>query len=421
MLLFRMDRQHRILLVLILLIIALLILTGMWIDGPRKVLTGFLDLQLNPARLINDFIEIRGTGAALLNGALVGLIGLILVLINGVSLSGPTYAAIFTMIGFGLFGKTPLNIAPILFGVYLAGRYVRKKFSQYILIALYGTALGPLVSTLAFEIGLPYPACFLLAAAGGIAVGFLLPSIAVAMLHLHQGYNLYNIGLSCGFLGLFAASAIRAGGHTYSAHLHWHSGNPLHLVLLVPVLSLLLIAAGFLEEKGKALRDFINIQKLPGRLPSDFMEMESVGGSLINSGVIGLIGSAYILIIGADFSGPIIGGLFTIIGFAAFGTHLRNSWSVLLGVVTSTLLFGMSPASPGPSLAAIFGTTLGPLAGQFGPIIGFIAGFIHLIMVSFTGPWHGAMNLYNNGFAGGLTATLIVAVIQWYNSTKAEL
>jgi hypothetical protein len=93
----------------------------------------------------------------------------------------------------------------------------------------------------------------------------------------------------------------------------------------------------------------------------------------------------------------------------------------LLGVVTSTLLFGMSPASPGPSLAAIFGTTLGPLAGQFGPIIGFIAGFIHLIMVSFTGPWHGAMNLYNNGFAGGLTATLIVAVIQWYNSTKAEL
>jgi hypothetical protein len=31
------------------------------------------------------------------------------------------------------------------------------------------------------------------------------------------------------------------------------------------------------------------------------------------------------------------------------------------------------------------------------------------------------MNLYNNGFAGGLTATLIVAVIQWYNSTKAEL
>jgi len=421
MVLFRMDRQHRILLVLILLIIVLLILTGMWIDGPRKVLTGFLDLQLHPARLINDFIEIRGTGAALLNGAIVGLIGLILVLINGVSLSGPTYAAIFTMIGFGLFGKTPLNIAPILFGVFLAGRYVRKKFSQYILIALYGTALGPLVSTLAFEIGLPYPAALMLAAAGGLAVGFLLPSIAVAMLHMHQGYNLYNIGLSCGFLGLFAASVIRAGGHTYSAALQWHSGNPLYLVLLVPVLSLLLIAAGFLEEKGKALRDFVSIQKLPGRLPSDFMEMQSVGGALINSGVIGLLGSVYIFMIGADFSGPIIGGLFTIIGFAAFGTHLRNSWSVLLGVFSSTLLFGMSPSSPGPALAAIFGTTLSPLAGQFGPVIGFIAGFIHLIMVSFTGPWHGAMNLYNNGFAGGLTATLIVAVIQWYNSTKAEL
>jgi len=416
-----MDTQHRFLLGLLLLTISLLIITGLATDGPRTAAAGFLELQLHPARLINDFIEIRGLGAALLNGAAVGIIGLVLVLATGVSLSGPTYAAVFTLIGFGLFGKTPFNILPILFGVFLAGRYAGKTFSQYIIIALFGTALGPLVSTLAFELGLPYAASVVLAVAGGTFVGFLLPAAAVAMLHLHQGYNLYNMGLTCGFLGLFAASAIKAGGHTYSAALAWYSGGSLVPVLITPVLSLILIIAGLIIGKKKALGDFIAIQKHSGRLPSDFMEMESVGGALINSGVIGILGTAYVYTIGADFNGPVIGGFFTVMGFAAFGTHLRNSWPILAGVVASTLLFGMPLTAPGPVLAAIFSTTLGPLAGQFGPIVGFIAGFIHLIMVSFTGSWHGAMNLYNNGFAGGLTAALIVAVIQWYETTKTDV
>ena len=377
-------------------------------------------MQIHPARLIHDFIEVRGIGAALINGALVGLIGLALVLLNRVSLSGPTYAAILTLIGFGFFGKTPVNIVPIFIGVYLAAKYVGKSFREYIIIALFGSALGPLVSTIAFELGLPYAAALILAAFGGIATGFLLPALAVSMLHLHQGYNLYNIGLTCGFFGLFAASLLRAGGHTFQAALNWYGEFSFVLSLLVPVCAIVLIVTGLLIGKKAAFADFLAIQKHTGRLPSDFMDMESIGGALINSGIIGLLFSGYVFIIGADFNGPVIGGLFTIMGFAAFGTHVKNSWPVAAGVVSSTLLFGMPLTAPGPVLALIFGTTLSPIAGQFGPLIGFIAGFIHLIMVSFTGSWHGAMNLYNNGFAGGLTATLLIAIIQWYKNNKAE-
>lgn len=401
-------------------IILLLIVTGIFVDGPKDALIGFLRLQTHPARLINDFIEIRGIGATLVNGALVGLIGLILVLVNKVSLSGPTYAAIFTLIGFGFFGKTPVNILPIFFGVYLSAKYAGKKFNEYIIIALFGSALGPLVSTIAFELGISYQVSVVFAVAGGIVTGFLLPALAISMLHLHQGYNLYNIGLTCGFFGLFVASLIRAGGHTFQASMNWYGDFSLVLNLLVPVLSVVLIFAGLIIGKKKGIKDFLAIQRHPGRLPSDFMDMESIGGALINSGSIGLLFSAYVFFIGADCNGPVIGGLFTIMGFAAFGTHIRNSIPVLAGVVSSTLIFGMSLESPGPVLAAIFGTTLSPIAGQFGVIAGFVAGFIHLVMVSFTGPWHGAMNLYNNGFAGGLTATLVIAVIQWYRNNKAE-
>jgi hypothetical protein len=66
----------------------------------------------------------------------------------------------------------------------------------------------------------------------------------------------------------------------------------------------------------------------------------------------------------------------------------------------------------------LFGTTLAPLAGEFGPLVGLAAGFVHLVMVEQTAPWHLGMNLYNNGFAGGLTATYFVALIEWLRANR---
>ncbi len=380
----------------------------------------FLGLQLQPARLISDFIMTGGTGAALLNSAVVGLIGFILIIVTGTTLSGPTFAAVFTMMGFGLFGKTPLNILPIICGVFLSSRFALKSFREYIIIALFGTALGPLVSAIAFEMGLTGGPAILAGVAGGIATGFFLPSVAVSMLHLHQGYNLYNMGLTCGFLSLFAAAIIKAGGNSLAGESYWYSGHSVFLVLIVPALSFVLIAGGLIAGGVKSLRAFVKIQKQAGRLPSDFIDITTIGGTFLNAGFIGLIGSVYIYVIGGDFNGPVIGGLMTIMGFAAFGTHLRNSWPVVGGVIIAALIFGRSLTDPGVQLAAVFCTTLAPIAGQFGILPGLLAGFIHLLMVLQTGSWQGGMNLYNNGFSGGLTAALIVAVVQWYRLNRKD-
>jgi len=394
--------------------------TGFLCDGIPGSVTGFLDLQVHPARLINDFIDIAGTGSAFMNAAVVGFIGLILIVLSGIEISGPTFAAVLTMTGFGLFGKTPLNILPIILGVYLSARLVGKRMKDYLIIALFGTALGPLVTALAWEFGLSLIPAILAGLTGGIITGFFLPSIAVSMLHLHQGYNLYNMGLSCGFFGLFAAALIRGFGSFQSLPFHWYEEPSPVLSLLVPVFSVFLILSGFISGGKQAIKNLKIIQTISGRLPSDFVDMASASGALLNSGLIGLLGSAYVYFVGAAFNGPVIGGLLTIMGFAAFGTHMKNSWPVVAGVITATLLTGRSLNAPGPILAFIFSTTLGPLAGEFGILTGFIAGFIHLLMVMQTGSWHGGMNLYNNGFAGGLTAALIVSVIQWYKSNKSE-
>jgi len=393
-------------------------LTGVIVDGWQKTIQGFIYLQTHPARLLNDFFAIAGIGATLWNAALVGLFAFALVLANKIKLSGPVFAAVFTIVGFGMFGKTLFNIIPIILGVYLAAKAVDKSFQEYIIIGLFGTALGPLVSFFAFEIGLTGITGMSVGFLAGTVTGFFLPGLALSMLHMHQGYNLYNIGLTSGFFAIFAAAFIKASGHNFTPQLTlFEYSNPV-LIWLVPVLSFILMLTGVILSPKSFWKDFLKIQKHSGRLPSDFMFITSQAGSLVNAGLIGLLGSAFVYIVGAQFNGPVIGGLLTIMGFGAFGTHLKNSWPIVMGVILSCLVFGKSISAPGPILAAIFGTTLAPLAGQFGVVVGVIAGFTHLALVLQTGSWHGGMSLYNNGFAGGLTATFLVAIIQWYTTNK---
>jgi hypothetical protein len=48
--------------------------------------------------------------------------------------------------------------------------------------------------------------------------------------------------------------------------------------------------------------------------------------------------------------------------------------------------------------------------------VGILVGLFHLLIVMQTAAWHSGINLYNNGFAGGLTATMAIALIEWYQS-----
>jgi hypothetical protein len=340
--------------------------------------------------------------------------------IVGVRLSGPTVAAVFTMFGFGLFGKTPLNAIPIFIGVALAARIARKSFREYILMALYGTALGPLITALAVEAGLPVAPALVVAVAGGVLAGLLLPAVAISMLRFHQGFNLYNIGMTCGFIGVFGAAIIVAADAGPPGALVWNDAPTPVLVFLVPAVSIVLLVAGLVSGPRAALSGFARILRLSGRLPSDFMTMVSVGASLLNAGVMGLLLWGYVQLVGGDLNGPVLGGIFTAIGFATFGKHPRNGWPVIAGVVVACLVFGKDLAAPGPLLAALFVLTLAPLGGEFGWGVGILAGFVHLVMVERTGAWHLGVNLYNNGFAGGLTATLFAAVIEWFNSRSTK-
>ncbi|MCF7953387.1 MAG: DUF1576 domain-containing protein, partial [Spirochaetales bacterium] len=218
------DNNERSLYMMLLGFLLMTVLSALLYQGPIEALSGFLRIQQHPARLINDFTQVGGIGAALLNASAVAGISLLLTwAVGGVQLSGPTIAAFFTLFGFGLFGKTPLNILPVLAGVWIASKVAGKTYQEYILIALFGTALGPLASFFVLEMGFAGPLGILVGASAGLLAGILLPAAAMAMLHLHQGYNLYNMGLTCGFIGLFAAGVIRASRGDLTIQVVWLS------------------------------------------------------------------------------------------------------------------------------------------------------------------------------------------------------
>jgi hypothetical protein len=397
-----------------------ILLLGIASDGLMPSLQGFIKLQTHAARLINDFTIIGGVGGALFNAGIMGFLSLILIKLCGVTLSGPTLAAYFTIVGFSLFGKTPLNAFPVVLGVYFASKVSGKSFSSYVLFALFGTALGPLVSYILFEAGFTGFYAIPLGIVCGVIAGFVLPGIGMAMLRMHEGFNLYNIGLTCGFLALFFASFLVGAKQDINIKVIWNTEPHWGLILLTPALSILLIIWGAVMDGRKLFTNLKRIMSLSGRLPSDFMFSVSPGAALVNAGILGLVGTIYMLLIKAPLNGPVIGGLFTVIGFATFGKHLKNCWPVALGVIIATLLYGKALNAPGPVLAFLFVTTLAPLSGEFGPLIGIAAGFVHLSIVERSAAWHGGLDLYNNGFAGGLTATLFLAIIQWFKGTKKK-
>ena len=154
------------------------------------------------------------------------------------------------------------------------------------------------------------------------------------------------------------------------------------------------------------------IFKHPGRAIADFVLMDSVGATFMNMGSVGMFCLGYIYMIKGSLSGPVVGAILTIVGFSAFGIHIKNFFPVILGVVLATFVNSFSITDPSVQLAAIFSAGLAPIAGQFGIIPGIVAGFLHAAIVAYVGTVYGGMNLYNNGFAAGFVAILMIPTIE---------
>lgn len=394
--------------------LCLLTVYGLAVSGFDIVSTvrGLGAIIVSPDILINDYMSIAGPGPAFMNAALCIAVAIGILSVSGVSISGPAIAAVFTIAGFGLFGKNIVNIWPGILGSYLYSMASRRPFRENIIVALFGTALAPLSSEVAFGIGLAMPWNIAAALTIGAVVGFLISPIARHVLDFHRGYNLYNIGFSAGLIGTVVMSSLKAFDVQLDSSFHWAELGPMGSLPWLSASFIALIVTGILLD-AQWRDSYKKLLGSSGRLVSDFVRFYGIGATFINMGVMGFIASAVMLAIGASWNGPMTGGLLTIVGFSAFGKHPRNTLPPMLGAAAMAMMSRYGLGSPGSQLAVLFASTLAPIAGEYGPVAGFIVGMLHLVLVQVVGTLHGGLNLYNNGFAGGLAAGLMLPILEW--------
>ena len=388
-----------------------LALLGFVLDSPENILKGLIAIVMTEDALITDYFLVAGPGAALVNSALVASISLVLLRLSGDTLNGMTLVEVGLMSGFSLFGKNYLNIWPILLGSWLYPVSRKEPYGSYVGIGLMATALSPVISYIALDNGWGSVPLGIIV---GIVIGYIMAPLAAYTYRIQNGMNLYNVGFSCGLVAFICVPLMSGFGATPETKYRWAGGYDLTFALVLGIFCLLLILCGLLIcgiPIWAAWAGYRMLLNTSGRAPSDYLRMFGPAPVLINTGVNGLIGTAFILLGGGDLNGPTIGGILTIMGFSAFGKHARNIIPVMAGVFLGSALMHWKLSDPAVQLACLFCTTLAPVSGYFGWPYGLLAGFLHSSVVLYTSSPVAGMNLYNNGFSGGLVAIVLYPLI----------
>ena len=391
----------------------LIIIAGyaFWLDSPAEVWSGLATIITSRSILLSDYMLVGGAGAMLLNAALVGGFALLLVYSIGAKPNGAIIMALWMTVGYGFFGKNIFNMIPLTAGVWLYARWQKEPLLTYSLAALLVATLSPVVSEIAFGFSYSHPLIgVILGSLLGLIVGFFFPMISAFTIRVHDGYNLYNMGLAGGLVATLIIAIFKSAGITLFTVSFWGTGYDQQMALLLYALSIILILCGFWQGKGKPhMQNLKHIWRSSGRLVSDYYVLYGES-SYINMGILGIVSTTITLLLGISLNGPIMGGILSLIAFGCFGKHPRNVLPIMIGAILATYINVFDPTAPSNAIAILYGTGLAPIAGQFGWLSGIIAGAVHVTLIHHTSYMSGGLNLYNNGFAAGFVAVILVPI-----------
>lgn len=401
----------------------LLIIFGILFEPNISILFNLIKIINGSDALITDYFIKGSIGSTFLNAGSVGLLSTILLSKFKKDFIGIDFAAIMLMSGFSFMGKNIFNVWPIIFGTYIYTKVNKVAFKDYLPTAYFSSALGPIVSQFTFVnqfnlIEMLVGLCL------SILAGFLIPTIAKHARKLHKGYNLYNVGFSAGIISTIYVFVIHLFNYEIKRELlYYYEINYLSYLTII-IVSLSLIVYAYLKDK-KSLITYQNLLKTSGH-NIDYLTTYNFETVMINTSMNMLITTFILITFKIPINGPIICGLLTIAGFSAYGKHLRNITPIYLGVILFTLLSKYNLSDPGVSLSMLFLTGLAPFVGQYGIILGIIAGMLNIALALNTSVLHAGLNLYNTGFSIGILLMVILPVIDLlkkfmqFNSRKCK-
>ncbi|MCL1996083.1 MAG: DUF1576 domain-containing protein [Defluviitaleaceae bacterium] len=400
---------------------------GLIIQPLDSIFYGFVAIMQAPDVLTTDYLYIGGFGTALINASITGFITFGMLKFFKHDFKSGTISNIWLVIGFSLFGKNPLNILPIWFGGWLFCKFMRQDFNKTILVVLVATSLGPVV-TVPWSLYLEgvftnLPMAIGLSIVFGMFIGFIFEPIAANMIKVHDGFNLYNGGLTAGIMAIVLSAAYQSFGIYLAPVSYISTVYHYHILVFLLILSLLYIGVGLYLNPGSVRQAFARISEM-NKTKNDYF---TPFGTLVylNMGLLGILGVVWAGILGLFWPGgfilhgPAMAAILSTFGFGANGKNVPSSVSLYIGVMIASITspaFGLG--DPGIITILFFVTCLCPIPTKFGYRWGIVAGFLHVhFATSLAGP-AGGMNLYNNGLAAGFVAILLYPLIMAFVKRK---
>ena len=411
------------------------------------IFKNFYYIIISPSNLITDYFNVGGMGSTFLNVALCGLACNLMVRKSKAKPNSRILAGYFLVIAHCFYGLNFLNMWPTVLGVFIYCRVTDRKFADNLHTAMFSTALAPFISDFLFRytVGEEYvfglldvsASGIILALVFGVIAGFAVPALLPATTEMTRGYSLYKAGLAIGILGMFVYSFLYkslgiSAPPPVSRQNFQYEQNTDRYTLFMNVFFMVMFCAsilvGFLRNRS-SLRKYGKLLRSTGYMV-DFTESFGAPTSMINIGVFGLLILIYFNIFlllpsGIRFTGPTSGVIIAAVTFCSAGQTPKNTWPIGLGYLLTTFIlqgiswlvgadFALSSSTQSYINSFAFATGLCPFAGRYGWHIGVLAGMLNAIICTSTSALHGGFVLYNGGFTAGLTALVLLTVLDFY-------
>ncbi len=411
-------------------------------------------ILISPSKLVTDYFALGGLGSTLFNAAICGLCTNFVVYLSRAKANATILAGYMLVVAHCFYGLNFLNMWPPFIGIILYCIVRKKRIGDNIHIAFFSTALAPFVSELCFRYAIEnYSSTtsnvnwvgVALSLVCGLAIGFVIPALLPGTAAMHHGYSLYKAGLAIGILGIFLNAfmystlgvekpgSLTIVNDSYYALPYGYRGFMNVFFITLFALTFLI---GFICNK-RSVRSFRELLKCTGH-GTDFTDKFGMPVCMINIAVYGFAILAYLNLVfiipsifpglptGAGFTGATAGIIFAALTFAADGQHIKNVFPIAVGFAALFVLMVLICLVAGFDIpwtlstqaymnGLAFATGLCPIAGKYGFKYGVLAGFMSAIICAVTAEMHGGFVLYNGGFNAGLTALVLIPILDFYN------
>lgn len=413
-----------------------------------------LHILTSPSKLVTDYFAVGGLGSTLFNAAICGLFANLIIYISRAKMNATILAGYMLIVAHCFYGLNFVNMWPPFFGILLYCCTMKRKISENVHIAFFSTALAPFVSELFFRYAIgKYDASVMnvhwigviLALVCGLAIGFVIPALLPGTTAMHRGYNLYKAGLAIGILGIFINAfmhrtlGVEEPGALTTVNEAYYAlkyGYREFMNVFFVILFAIIFIIGFVCNK-KSIRGYRSLLQCTG-YGTDFSDKFGMPLCMINIALYGMAILIYLNLVfvlpslwsalpsGVGFTGATVGIIFAALTFAADGQHLKNVFPIAVGYIALFVVviiicliadfditWTLSTQSYINGLA--FATGLCPIAGKYGFRYGVLAGFLSAIICGVTAKMHGGFVLYNGGFNAGLTAMVLIPILDFYH------